>query len=303
MIYTNRHNLPEEIVKVLTKNRYNENNEDLGDYSATTLVAPIQQTILKRRYPDKLKTFDVIDMFHSFVGSIAHKVLEEHGSDASLVEKRFYANVLGKKISGQVDHYKDGVITDYKSTKAYKIMNGDFSDWEQQLNIYAWLARANSFEVNKLRIFAFILDWKNTEAYKKDYPKCPIVEIVLDLWDMTIQTAYVNAAVDDLIYNHNRLDEDLPQCTPREMWQDVKDFAIVKNGSTRARKCFTDAKTAKSHLATMANKSDYEVIKRMTARTRCLYHCPVSNLCAQNRKLLTEEGGDVGEIDATPTIF
>lgn len=291
--YTNRFNLPPEIVSILTRERYNETKEDLGDYSVTTLCAPIQQTILKQRYPDKLKQRDVIDNFYSFVGSIAHKVLEEHGKDDSLIEKRFYADVsFTKRISGQVDHYKDGVITDYKSTKAYKIIKGDFTDWEQQLNVYAWLAEINKLTVHKIRIFSFILDWKKHELYKKGYPQCPIIEITLSLWDNKKITDFINNRIKLLETNKLKEDNKLIECSSKEQWQDIKDFAIMKQGAVKATKCFDNEQEATSYLLTMKSKEEYSVVKRMTKRTRCFEHCPVSELCHQHKRQCIEEGVD-----------
>lgn len=289
--YTNRHNLPPEIVSILTKNRYNESNERLGDYSVTTLCSPIQQTILKRRYPEKLKVFDVIDLFPSFTGSIAHKVLEEHGSDSSLIEKRFYGTVLGKEISGQVDHYKDGIITDYKSTKVYKIMKNDYTDWEQQLNVYAWLARISGYTVNSIRIYTFILDWKKHEAYKKGYPKCPILEIPLRLWSKDECEKFIVHKIGLFIKNEQKKDSEIIECTAKEMWQDVKDWCIIKKGAKRATKCFDNKIEAEEYYHMQSFKEDFELVKRMTKRTRCFDHCVVSELCSQHKRLCIEEGG------------
>ena len=130
--YTNKHGLPEEVVRAIMKDRYTDPDEEPSDFSATTLVAPIQQTILKRRYPDQHIIRDVVDYFWAFIGSIAHSVLEEawHESIGSIVEKRLYIEVAGKSVSGKMDCYHNGEIRDYKSTKSYKIMKCFYRDWE-----------------------------------------------------------------------------------------------------------------------------------------------------------------------------
>lgn len=290
MEFTNIHQLPPEIVKVLTRERYNTEGVSLGDYSVTTLCAPIQQTVLKRRYADQLKVSDVCDNFWAFVGSIAHKVLEEHGSDDALIEKRLYAQMLGNTISGQVDHYKSGIITDYKSTKSYKIIKGKFDDWENQLNVYAWLAAQNDLKVDKIRIFTFILDWCKHKAYEKGYPKCPIVEIDLPLWDKQKAGDFVHLQLTVLTANELREDKELAPCSPHEMWQDVKDWAIIKNGSERATKCFDTEEEAVACFEEKYELATHYVEKRMTKRTRCFDHCPVSIHCHQHKALCEQEG-------------
>ena len=78
---SNKYGLPEEVYKALCSNRYSGDDDGRKtDYSATTLVAPTQQVVLKRRYPD-VNTEDAIDRVWSMFGSIAHTLLEEHGTD------------------------------------------------------------------------------------------------------------------------------------------------------------------------------------------------------------------------------
>lgn len=306
MEYTNRHNLAPEIVKALTKDRYNPDAEPLGDYSATKICNPIQQTILKQRYAKELKQQDVIDNFWAFIGSIAHKVLEEHGTDGSLIEKRFYMDIQGKTLSGQVDHYKDGVITDYKSTKVYKIMKGDFSDWEEQLNVYALLARENGYKVKQLRIFTFLLDWKKHEVFKANYPQCPVVEIPLKLWEVESRERFVSRRIELLTKYSNNEDNSLLWCTPKEMWQDFQDYAILKGESTRAKRCFDTEDKAKEYLNSLdASKrcGDERIVKRMTKRTRCFEYCPVNHKCFQHKKLCVEEGVGIEENTLENGIF
>jgi hypothetical protein len=301
MQYTNRFGLPEEITSVLAKDRYNPDNEDIGDYSATKLIAPIQQTILSKRYKDKLKIFDYIDLFYSFTGSIAHAVLQEHAADNSLVEKRFYAKCLGKTISGQVDLYKDSVITDFKTTRCFKLMKSDFTEWEIQTNIYRFLAEANSYPVTKLRVFAFLLDWTQANNYQKNYPECPIVEIPLRLWEPKEIEAYIENRVNALNVASGLIDKDLDYyypCSEKEMWQDVRDWALLKKDKPegRALKVFKTQEEANSWTA----KKDEIILPRKSARTRCHRYCAAAPICLQHKRLCAEEGSP---IDETPTIF
>ena len=115
MNYTNKHNLPIEIFNALTKQRYS--GGDSTDYSVTTLKQPPRITQLTRRYKDQLEE-DAIENMWSLFGNLAHSLLEEHGSDDSLTEERLYATILDRIISGQVDHYSNECVTDYKVTSA-----------------------------------------------------------------------------------------------------------------------------------------------------------------------------------------
>ena len=285
MNFTNRHSLSPEIVKLLVRERYNPDGADLG-ITATTLCNPIQQTVLKQRHPDELKIFDVADRFWSFLGTVSHQVLSEHGRDDALVETRFFAESQGKKISDQTDHYCGKVITDYKCTKSYKIMKGDFTDWERQTNLYAWLAEANSWPVEKLKVFAFVLDWSQHNLYQKGYPACPIVEIPLPLWPKEQRQSFVSDRVTTLLQAEHYPDHELPACTAHEMWQDVRDWAVVKEGGKRAVKCYDSEEDSKVHNF----KSGEALVKRLTPRRRCLGFCSAAPVCSQHARLLLEEG-------------
>lgn len=299
-VITNKHGLPEEVYKALCSNRYSgDSNEGRKtDYSATTLIAPTQQTILKRRYPDA-NSEDAIDRVWSMFGSIAHTLLEEHGTEDSITEKRFYIEVLGKTISGQVDHYKDGIITDYKTTSAFKITKRSYDDWEKQLNVYAHLARANGLPVRNLRVIAIVRDWSERES-SADYPKTPIVEIPLTLWDSTDTEQFILDKVNELINAETDYDFNLPICTSEEMWQSPTVYALMKEGRKTAVKLFDTNDTLYDYLSDndllegsdevpgVKPKDPYYVVRREGERRRCAKYCPVSSMCIQYQTYLKE---------------
>ena len=300
-VITNKCNLPIEVYNALCANRYSGDDDGRKtDYSATKLIAPIQQTVLKQRYPDAEES-DAIDKVWSMFGSIAHTLLEEHGSEDALTESRFYTEVLGKSISGQVDHVKDGIITDYKTTSAFKITKRSYSEWEQQLNIYAWLARLNGIKVRSLRVIAIIRDWSARDAEKFDYPSAPIVEIPLTLWSMTDATTYVTAKVSALKIAEEQDDMFLPLCTMEEMWQSESVYALMKEGRKTAVKLFKSNDSLFEHLVeadlitsvvgedgieSVRPLEPYYVVKREGERRKCNKYCAVKNKCQQNQSYI-----------------
>lgn len=307
---TNKFKLPQEVYNAIVKDRYSSEDDLPCDYSATTLIAPIRQTMLIKRHQDELKVFDVVDMFWSFMGSIAHTVLEEawHGETGTRVEERLYDEVLGTKISGKLDCYANGEIRDYKTTKVYKIQKADYTEWEKQLNIYAYLCRRNGFEVTNLRIIAILFDWKEGDTYKENYPSCPIVEIHLPLWTEAEQKAFVDDRIMRLQEAEKLSDDELPLCTDKEMWCDIKDYAVMKDGGKRAVKCFDNFEQAREYrqLMNTKNKScDYDVVVRKTDRTRCLKYCSAATVCKQHEELLRLEkkGNDDGDEPSAGLIF
>lgn len=287
-IITNKHGLPEEIYRALCSNRYSGDDDGKKtDYSATTLIAPTQQTVLKRRYPDA-NSEDAINRLWSMFGSIAHTLLEEHGSDDAITENRFYATVLGRTISGQVDHYKDGVITDYKTTSSFKISKGSYDEWEKQLNMYAFLARTNGFIVRNLQIIAIVRDWNERDISKPNYPQIPLVIIPITLWDKDDAEMFILDKVNELIEAEDKKDFNLPMCTNDEMWATPTVWAVMKEGRKTAVKLFDTKEEAEEHAGSMSDEAGNSIYiqERKGERRRCARYCNVSSVCYQYQDYL-----------------
>jgi hypothetical protein len=298
MPLSNRFDLPEEIVKALTRNRYiaDEDNKKT-DYSVTSLYAPAQQVILKKRYPEE-ENGDVIDNVWAMFGSIAHSLLEEHGSDEAITENRFYMDVLGKTISGQADHIKDGCLTDYKTTSAYKVQKGEVSEWEKQLNCYKYLAEHNGYAINTIRIIAIIRDWSESDAIQGNgYPKSPIMIIPINVWPTNETKEYIQHRVQWLIKSEALEDKDLPECLDSEMWATPTKWAVYKTlDSKRASRVFDTEQEAIDFNTTG------HVIERKGERRRCLKYCNVNMKCAQFAKYMEERNGN-GPQSPEGTLF
>lgn len=292
MTFTNKYNLAPEVVSLLARENYNPEGADLG-LTVTTLCSPIQQTILKRRHPDQLKVFDVSDRMWSFLGTLAHEILAQYGRADAIVEKRFFAEVLGKKVSGQTDHYRDGIITDFKLTKAYKVTKGSCLEWERQTNLYAWLMEQNGWPVTELRIIAFILDWSAANSYQKNYPACPVVELPIPLWSQAERQAFVQDRVGALLTAAEADDHLLPECSRQEMWADVVDYAVIKVEAKRAVKCYATEEEGRQHPF----RPGEMLVRRYTPRKRCLRHCAVEPVCRQNLRLLRKEAEQPGHCE------
>lgn len=303
MKYTNHFNLAPEVVNAIVKDRYTVEGEAPSDYSVTDIINPIQVTILKKKYKDDLVQRDVVDLFYSFLGSVAHQVLEDstEGMDHTTAEERLYMKTNGVTISGKIDCYqhetKDRVaqIRDYKTTKVWNIIKGDHSKWEEQVNIYALLLRENKKPIEKLIITCLLFDWKKQDTYKENYPNCPIIDIEIPLWTEKKQREYLNKKISDLEDAKNKTDTEIFSyypCTEEDMWQSFNGYSIFKYGGKRAIKTFESNLEAIRHLSntkSMSSKTHY-IEKRLGNRKRCFEHCDVANHCMQHKTLCGNEG-------------
>jgi hypothetical protein len=281
MIFTNKYNLPKTVYDVLAADGYKAGKDN---YSATSLLkSPRQLQLYKRNY-DKIQE-DVSDRVWSLLGQAAHNVLEKHGDDSSLTEERLYVNIGDKVLSGQVDHYHDGVITDYKVTSVWTIMKqSKIEDWTKQLNTYAFIFKRNRYTVNRLQIIAILRDWSETEKLRySNYPESPIVAVPITLWEDVVQEAYIT----DRIELHNSAEKlpsvGLPPCTPEEMWQTPNVYAVMKEGRKSALKLFESEEDAKQFSANVSDEAGNHIYiqTRLGTCRNCERYCPVSNFCSQ----------------------
>lgn len=295
MKLTNRFGIPETFVNVLKRPTYSKGAAHL---SVTQLINSPKIVALTKKFEAELEQ-DVADMVWSIFGSAIHNILE-HGKDENhLVEERIHSMVDGWKISGAVDLQvvddQGGIsIRDYKTTSVWAVMNEKI-EWEQQLNIYAWLVETvkEDFHVTDLGIVAIIRDWSRRDAAKNpDYPQAPVKELPIKLWPYEERKEFVQSR----ITSHSAFEfametgEDLPPCTPEEMWEKPTTWAIKKVGGVRA-KSVHDTEESMLKALEIAGPA-YEIEVRPGSRTRCESFCPVNTYCQQWRDYQESKDGN-----------
>ena len=282
MRLTNKHNLPETFVNILRRPTYTKGGSNI---SATELINSPRIVQLKRLNEEHLEE-DVADRIWAIFGTAIHAVLE-HGKDHNhLVEERLHAVLDGWSISGAIDLQivNDGGIhvSDYKTVSVWSVMNEKI-EWEQQLNIYAWLVETvKKVPVTGLSIVAIIRDWNRRESLIKElYPNAPVKEIPIAVWPYEERTQFIRYR----LTAHSRAlfaaeaKEELPLCTVEEMWEKPTTWAIKKVGGVRAKKvCYTEEE-ANDELE--AAGKGYAIEVRQGGRTRCENYCPVRDFCGQ----------------------
>ena len=282
MKLTNKHSLPESIINVLKRPEYSKGKAHL---SVTQLLNSPKIVSLTQKHWNDLEQ-DASDMVWSLFGTAIHKVLEHGKDDHHIVEQRIHAEIDGWNISGAIDLQivnENGVdIRDYKTTSVWAVMN-EKVEWEQQLNLYAYLVeRVKKTPVTSVGIVAIIRDWSRRDAaLKEEYPQAPIKEIPIRLWSFEEREAFIV----DRIHKHAEAEfameteGDMPDCTPQEMWEKQTTWALKKEGGVRAKSVHQSEAEAQAALES-AGKG-YVIEVRPGSRTRCETFCPVNQYCQQ----------------------
>ena len=294
MIITNKYNLPQTFVNIMRRPTYTKGKANL---SATELINSPRIVQLRKLHEDKIET-DVTEMVWSIFGTAIHGVLE-HGKDANhLVEERLHTEIDGWKISGAIDLQivnEDGSITinDYKTCAAWSVMNEKI-DWEYQLNIYAWLVeRVKKTPVSKLEIVAIIRDWNRRDVVSKaGYPDAPIKVVPIQLWPFEHREKFIQ---EQITLHSNALfeletGEELPHCTPDQMWEKATTYAVKKIGGVKARNVCATQEEAAGKIAEYGK--DYEIEVRPGERTRCANFCSVRDFCSQWKEYESQKGSE-----------
>lgn len=290
MKITNKFGLPQTIVNALERPTYSKGKAHL---SATELLNSPQIVVLRKQHLDELES-DASDMVWSLFGSAVHHILEQGGDDNHLVEERLHAQMDGWDISGAIDLqiiHPDGIeVNDYKTVGVYGVMH-EKKEWEEQLNIYAWLVETvKKTPVTALKIVAIIRDWNRRDAgTRAGYPAAPVAVIDIPLWSLERREEYVRTR----IHAHSEAlfametGEPIPSCSPEDCWEKPTTYAVKKEGGVRAKIVCASEDEANEELE-KAGKG-YFIETRLGERTRCANYCQVSQWCEQYKSYLTEE--------------
>jgi CRISPR/Cas system-associated exonuclease Cas4 (RecB family) len=92
-------------------------------------------------------------LWYAFRGQMFHNIAQSAALDDWVVEQRFYRDIAGVIISGQVDIIYPGrkLLQDYKTTKWIKDELVPYAEHALQANIYAWLVEPQ-YEIESMEI-------------------------------------------------------------------------------------------------------------------------------------------------------
>lgn len=279
MHFTNNRNFPTGIKNFLEFNDYTPGAKT--DISVTKLIgSPLIASLWKEHGKNVVE--DNADRLWSAVGSGIHKRFEDaNASDASmLMEKRFYADIPFDDdkiitISGQIDAYdfSEHVLADLKTSGAYKLVLGDKSDWEAQLNVNRWLMVRNGFHVETLQIWNIARDWNKSRTKDADYPEHPISVIEIDMWSLEETERYIM----ERIALH--FGDEPKNCTDAERWAKPAKFAVMKKGRKSALRLLPTKEKAESWIETQAKDQTGVYIEERPAEfLRCESYCPFKSM-------------------------
>ena len=282
MKITNKFNVPQPLVTLATREYYSKGK---AQYSVTEIMSPPKVRRMREQYDAEMET-DVTDMFWSMLGSALHVVMERGQTDNHVTEERIFAEIDGVTISGAIDLQEDRdggvIITDYKMTSAWSVMN-EKKEWHQQLNIYAWLVeKIKKRRVDGLRICAIIRDYSSHDT-REGYPASPIHMVEIPMRDLAETEAYIKERLE--LHRNAKVAQDfgepLPECTPEERWMSETTYAVKREGRKTAIRVFKTIEEANE----LSLKEKGYVETRLGEPRRCVGNfCGVAKWCEQYKR-------------------
>lgn len=288
MKYTNKHNIPIEIIRAVENDSYSK-----GDSvkSITGLLQPPQISILNEEHSDKI-TQDISERIWILLGQSVHSILERANENEldTLTEERMYATVYGWRISGQTDSIslEDNTLKDYKVTSAWTVMNAlkdEKPEWAQQLNCYGWLAKQSGKTIDQLNIIAISRDWSKFQYERSggDYPPAPVTVINIPMWTDEEQQNFI----EERVSLHQDAEAEflisgtLPPCSDEERWKKEDTYRVVKAGRKSALRVLDSQKKADKYISGHKDEKNLSVELALGKSVRCESYCPVADFCKQ----------------------
>lgn len=278
MNITNNANLPMPFVRMA------ESDYEVKDkrYSVTTLLKPVREILLKRRYDKEIEQ-DCSDMIWLLFGKAVHSVLEQYGTgENEFVEEKLTVLLEnGYTISGIIDFYdmKRAEVVDYKTASVWKVIYKDFEDWRKQGLMYAWMLRKNGLACDKATFYAILKDHSVQKAkYEDGYPKSPVYKVEFDITDADIAEIdkFIRDKIDELIKYESVPDGELPLCSAEDRWNDGDKFAVMRKGTKRAQRVLDSLEEATAYIAEKGG--DY-IETRKGVDKKCMDYCLCCTKC------------------------
>lgn len=320
MKLTNKHNTPISLAVWLAHDAY-DHNPDPMHISATSLIKPIRQLILGMRADNTNSPLpDVQNKVGSAIGTSIHSDIENvwtHHYKESLkalgypskvisrilinpkpeeikpdslpvyMERRSSKKVGDYTVSGKFDFAIEGRIRDFKKTKTYKYVKGTSDgDYKLQGSIYRWLNQDIITEPDMFIDYIFV-DWSAAKVMQD--PKYPPQEVMgkrIPLLTIQETETYVTDRVNLIIKLVTAKEEDLPYCTPKDLWQDDPVYKYYKDPlktEGRSTKNFDNAHDANQRAAKDGNGG---IVKEVHGLAKACNYCNGYELCKQKDGLI-----------------
>ena len=317
MNLTNEWDIPLPLQVWLAHDEY-DHIQDEKYISATQLLNPLKQLILRPRVNDNFITTDISSFVPAVMGTSIHdgiekawlysdyrKTLEFLGFNKSVadkivinpekvedgqipvyIEQRSIKEIDGYKIGGKFDYIGDGILHDFKSTSAYTWVYGGMDEkYRLQGSIYRWLNQ-DKVTSDFVRICFIFTDWQNALALtNKDYPQHKIMYKDYPLLSIPETEKWIKEKLALITKYWDAKEEDIPECNDEELWRSETKYKYYANPTaSKATKVF-DSLAEANKFCLEKGKGIVRTVKGEVKRCKL---CPAAPICKQRRQYFND---------------
>ena len=320
-VFTNNHNLGLPTALFLASDSYDYIPDVV---SATALMKPVRQQVLKSRVAVENKSIDVVSLVKSRLGTAIHDSIEKAWVEPSrreaalrslgyspklieriivnpepdqikddsipvYLERRSFKEVNGVKVSGKFDFVADGAVRDFKSTGVFTwIKNTKEDDYRKQLSIYRWL-NPDIITRSVGTIDFFFTDWQAFRTSDANYPPQPVMSKMIDLLSLEDTQAYVEQKLAEYARYRDSDEENIPPCTSEDLWQRDPSWKYYKDPTAhamgkRSTKNFNNPGDAYS----LASKNGAGIVIEVQGEVVACKYCDAYSVCTQKDQLIAQ---------------
>lgn len=291
--------------------------------SATTLLKPLKQIVMKHRVDFSDKSIDVMDMVATSMGSGLHGSIEQawhKGHKVALkklgypqrvidavvinpekadfeknpdlipvyLEKRGTKVLNGWTIGGKFDIVTEGLLQDFKSTSTYSWVSGSRDDeHKMQGSIYRWL-HDDIITEDVIRINYIFTDFmKYMAASNPKYPARRIMHKDIPLMPYARTEAWVGEKLNLIDKYWDAPEEEIPECTDEELWRSEPQFKYFSDPIKAEQPGARSTKNFDDMMSArqyMAEKGGKGVIKVIEGQVKRCDYCAVASICKQRER-------------------
>lgn len=203
------------------------------------------------------------------------------------MEIRSFKDIGGKTISGKFDFVAEGRLEDFKSTSTFTWVNDTKSDdYKLQGSIYRWLNQ-DIITQDHMAIQFLFTDWMQYRTSEANYPNHPVMQMTYPLMSLADTEAYVHSKLKLFDMYKDSNEQDIPECTDKELWRKEPQFKYYKNPQKTARSTKNFATAAEAYLR-LATDGNVGLVKEVPGEVVACRFCPAVSVCTQKDQYLAD---------------
>lgn len=315
---TNNHAVSLPLAVWLAADGYDFSAAGRRAISATSLLKPVRQILLRERLTQNdVEIPDVVDFIPARLGHTIHDGIEkawrndcfdslrklgypqglidaivinpETVEDSQIpvyVEQRYERQIMGYIVSGKFDMILEGELQDFKSTSVYSwIKGGKDEDYRLQGSIYKWL-NPEKVTSDHIAINFIFTDWQRSRARQSPdtYPEHRIMTHRVPLMSVEETDLWIRNKFKELERYAELPESELPRCSFKDLWMSDPEFKYYadpkKATEPGARASRNFGTDRKAAYAHKAEKGKGAVVGFSGQAKACGY-CPAFNICTQ----------------------